>query len=575
MSEDKRGLPLVPDSPEAKVGGVTRPQVELFRGDLSSLSQGVQLVADGTVVLCREGDRVQATRNRCRHMGGTFRPRSSSGEDCVLKCSSHGWELDASTMTYVNPGGGLTQRQLTVTVAQGEVVVVEPVPVVPWEDRCEGARASLGPGELVIQFMAHACVEIQAGATRVFTDPWLEGPAFTRGWWLAHRPPADALQRLAGADAIYISHNHSDHLNVHTLRLLLQLNADVRLLVPRFDVGRLDVTLGKMGFRNVQRVTFDTWVDLGPDLRMMMFLDDTGREDSAALFEYRGVRVLDTVDCHSPRGNRLPSVDVLLSHFAGGASGFPVCWEELYGEDWVRRRVQQNLVGDLRQVQELVEVTRPALYAPIAGYFSELHPSDQDIRLLNRKHSAHWVCTKVAQRFPQVQTWAPEPGARMDVATGEVTPMDPARGTLPLEMDAYVHAIARDGDFGPLKHLQGVQAYFDWAGYQGNLLLHVVETDETFAQVLRECCVDFRECGEGGGVVQQGPPEDATGVGVPYLRMRVRSDVFRHVMRRGYSWEEISIGFQARFFRVPDQYHFGFWDHFQNGLPADPPFLED
>ena len=46
----------------------------------------------------------------------------------------------------------------------------------------------------------------------MFTDPWLTGPAFARGWWLMHEPPTDWLDRLEKADFIYISHLHSDHL---------------------------------------------------------------------------------------------------------------------------------------------------------------------------------------------------------------------------------------------------------------------------------------------------------------------------------------------------------------------------
>ena len=41
------------------------------------------------------------------------------------------------------------------------------------------------------------------------------GPAFLRGWWLLHEPPADCLERLAKADAIYISHLHSGKSKIH------------------------------------------------------------------------------------------------------------------------------------------------------------------------------------------------------------------------------------------------------------------------------------------------------------------------------------------------------------------------
>ena len=55
-------------------------------------------------------------------------------------------------------------------------------------------------GEFEIEFFAHACMRVSAGGTTLFTDPWLTGPAFVRGWWLAHQPRADWLAELASAE---------------------------------------------------------------------------------------------------------------------------------------------------------------------------------------------------------------------------------------------------------------------------------------------------------------------------------------------------------------------------------------
>lgn len=63
-----------------------------------------------------------------------------------------------------------------------------------------------------VTYLSHACMELQLGERRLMFDPWLRGPAFARGWWLLHEPPADALDRMCAADLIYISHMHSDHL---------------------------------------------------------------------------------------------------------------------------------------------------------------------------------------------------------------------------------------------------------------------------------------------------------------------------------------------------------------------------
>lgn len=63
-----------------------------------------------------------------------------------------------------------------------------------------------------LTYMTHACMELQLGPKRFMFDPWLQGPAFARGWWLLHEPPSDSIDRMCAADLIYISHMHSDHL---------------------------------------------------------------------------------------------------------------------------------------------------------------------------------------------------------------------------------------------------------------------------------------------------------------------------------------------------------------------------
>jgi len=108
-----------------------------------------------------------------------------------------------------------------------------------------------------------------------------------------------------------------------------------------------------------------------------------------------------------------------------------------------------------------------------------------------------------------------------------------------------------------------VRRYFDWVGFRGDLVLHVIETDERFESQLREFFVDFRN-----GAVTGGAP-----IGnYRYERMTVRAASFRHILRTCEPWEELSIGFQARFFRNPDKYNFDFWDHMQNDLPTGSPW---
>ncbi|MET0591674.1 MAG: Rieske 2Fe-2S domain-containing protein [Polyangiaceae bacterium] len=527
--------------------------------DPADIGREPTLAAENTVIVCRDAaGNIQAAPNRCRHQGGRF----NRGKGCELVCPHHGWKLDAQSMTYTNPRGGLQQELLPIEIdPAGKVHIYASPQTKPWDD-AHSVRRPLARGEFTLKFYAHACMEVVAAGYRLFTDPWLVGPAFSRGWWLSQKPPEDWPERLAEADGVFISHNHSDHLNRHTLAILAERRRDMPIFVPGFDNSAMNRTLGALGFTDVRVVPFDTWHTLRGDFRLMVLPDATGRDDSGVLIEYGGHRVLDTVDAQNLRGGEIPSgVEVLLSSFAGGASGFPVCWGELYDEAKIADMVTKSRRRHALAAATMARDAGARVFVPFAGYFYEAHPADADIRRRNVKNTPQELADLVKKLSPSTDTWIPEPGAILDVGTLEV--LDEGRAAPPANaVDLFTALIAKDLHFAPLVSLDGIEQYFAWAGFRADLVLHVIETDESFATPLREFLYDFSL----GRIVDSRPTTAHR-----YLRMRVRADVFRHVLRHGEPWEEISIGFQARFYREPDAYNFDFWDHFQNHLPITPP----
>src|SRR5688500_15349246 len=77
----------------------------------SALDTGVSFLRNKEIIVFKDAKgAVKATRNSCKHEMGHF--NSASG--CRAICPRHGWRLDLSTMTYVNPAGGLKQEELII-----------------------------------------------------------------------------------------------------------------------------------------------------------------------------------------------------------------------------------------------------------------------------------------------------------------------------------------------------------------------------------------------------------------------------------------------------------------------------
>ena len=142
----------------------------------------------------------------------------------------------------------------------------------PWHHRTETVPALPPPqhvptGGLRVTFVNHATVLIQMDGLNVLTDPtWSEDCSplsqFGLGPW-RRRPPGLGLDELPPIDAVIISHNHYDHMNLDTLKRLAAEHG------PRLFVG-----LGNGGFLAAHdladAVELDWWqsASLNEDVRL-------------------------------------------------------------------------------------------------------------------------------------------------------------------------------------------------------------------------------------------------------------------------------------------------------------------
>ena len=100
-----------------------------------------------------------------------------------------------------------------------------------------------------IKYICHACLLIDSGDLRLLTDPWFEGPAFCKQWYVFPKPiDTDLLQET---DVILISHGHEDHLHEPSLR---KLPKRAQVFYPYSLFGGTKEFIEEMGFRIVQEV---------------------------------------------------------------------------------------------------------------------------------------------------------------------------------------------------------------------------------------------------------------------------------------------------------------------------------
>ncbi|XP_019628544.1 PREDICTED: cytidine monophosphate-N-acetylneuraminic acid hydroxylase-like [Branchiostoma belcheri] len=524
----------------------------------------------------------KACRNICKHQGGTFVKDVEDSASSVLRCTKHGWKLDSATMKYVNPPESFTQERLVPEMdGKGALTLVELTPPEPWKKDARPPR-EIKPGEVKLTFLAHACMELKLGDKVMIFDPWLTGPAFGRGWWLLHEPPADWLKRLCRADLIYISHVHSDHLSYPTLEKLSEKKPNIPIYVGDTSMPvfcKLEQSGVKLNCINI--CSFGVWQEINADLRFMILMDGVHPDmDTCILVDYKGHLILNTVDCTQPNGGRLPkNVDIMMSDFAGGASGFPMTFESFkgrYTEDWKAKFIATERKKLLYYKTQVVRDVNPKLYCPFAGYFLEAHPADKYILDTNTKNQADQLNALINKYSDRIRTWTPKPGGTLDLALllqDSVNPgiaiVDPPEGTKiykdSWDFDFYIEKIDESIESEIFAYPDWVQFYYEWAGFRDyNLVLRMIETDDNFQSIEGgyDFLVDFSDL----TFPAHRPDREHA-----YLQIKNRIGVHRQTVLKGLFWDDLYIGFQNRLLRDPDTFHYKFWNHMQILLPQQPP----
>ena len=173
---------------------------------MSSIEEGSNIKKEHIVY--KDDDLIKVFSRKCDH---------NNGKLCNLNgritCPMHGWEFNPQTGSYNNVQ--FVKKEEDFEVINDSIVVKFKtlIPELPSEDK---------DYELSIELLSHACLLFKTEEFSFATDPWIDGFAFSSGWWIAQKTPENWIKKLNSVDFIYISHNHPDHLNEFTLKKIMK-----------------------------------------------------------------------------------------------------------------------------------------------------------------------------------------------------------------------------------------------------------------------------------------------------------------------------------------------------------------
>lgn len=498
----------------------------------------------------------------CDHANGKLR---LAPDNCMGICPLHGWRLSLTSLTYENVQ--VKKDRLPFRQVKKTLFYTLPSAYLKFPASLDLTK----PTTATVRFLAHACVEIKTGSLSIVTDPWLVGPCFTTGWWHSVPPPVDALQVMHEADAIYISHNHPDHMHMETLK---RVDRGKPLLVPAFASGSVERIARDAGFTNINILEFGRIYQIGEDPIYVSILPAGDfRDDSGLVLAHGDFSAVLTVDSNRLNQYILPQEpSVLLTSFASGASGYPLCFE-VYTDNQKANMLVRNRNAMLASVEQYIDAVSPHAYIPYAGYFKELAPRDHYIRESNKKNNPTTVQKYFCRHLPNLTVIDPTVTDFIIWKNGMITAENSGkRSSVEIGEDFINHWIGLiDLPGGCTTEM--IVEYFRRSHFRDDLRVFLVPTTDAFTPT--DCMgfiIDFRQ---EIPIIEITP---ASKVDARYLdeaarwtpsdprlkRIRVREGALCRVIADGLPWEDISIGFQCRIHRTPDVYNSDFWFHFTN-----------
>jgi len=490
----------------------------------------------------------------CDHNGGRL-----SLDKAIAKCPLHGWELNPEDGRYLNAGCSKTPL-LKLSAKELDAPFVD----------INLKRSVLRPHNYTqkscvsVRFLNHACLLFRVDGSEGIsfaTDPWVIGSAFCNGWWLARESPDDVFDALNSCDFIYISHNHPDHLHPDSLK---HIRKDMPLLTAGFKSGSTRRLLEECGFQTIFAMDFVSRISSDRhSLSLAVLKSGDFRDDSGLFVEAGEFKCLLTVDSNFLNFGRLPEVDLLCSSFAGGASGFALCFEN-YSEEEKVAILSRNRGAIKATNLKNLQHTKPKYFMPYAGFFSESAERDGYIKARNAKNTIgdyQRICDSASVKLLDV--------TRCQVYEFEGSSLTQSRvdNANRYVDEALTHYISNVPSLSTVQVREVVLSYFRAATLFMPLELDLILTDDAFQSVFERFYIDFStnkvefiDAAVDSSALQL----EARRGGNQYLRMKVRRGEFLGVILNGKPWEDLSIGFQCRIFREPNVYESEFWSYFTN-----------
>lgn len=517
-----------------------------YKIDLSFIINKINQFNDFIVV--KNDKNYKIYNKNCDHAGGKL-IKSQDGHN--LYCPNHNWVFNPISGKYLN---GIKKKKIEYKIKKNKLIF-DIDELKPKIKKIFNSQKNITK----VKYYNHAFLVIEGKKFKFATDPWAIGPAFNNGWWLQNPTEKDWIKELNSCDFIYLSHNHPDHLNKYTLK---KISKNKIFIIPKFEHDSIGGLLKKLNFKNIVYLEINKQYRFAESNLIFCILKSGDfRLDSGIYFSNGNFSSLLDVDTNSINFLRLPEVTMYATSYKGGASGYPLMFENYkMAEKKIIIKKKNNFLKNitLKKIFKL----KTKYFLPYASGFHEILKRDENIKKNNKKLS--YADYEKALKGKKVKilninkykTFAFENNLLISQK------LKSKNYYVDKSANQYLKEFKKKNSTIKMKDIKN---YFINSDFKDNLVLNIFLTNDNFNKNYEKFSIDFsNKKPVFKNKIINSEKKLITDHTIKFLNLRIRKESFINTIKNKLPWEDILIGFQCRLKRNPNIFNANFWYYFSN-----------
>lgn len=529
---------------------IYKKKKNIIKIPISNLNEGLNITADYFINKSSKNFKIYS--RICDHNYGKLFVKQNTP---YAVCPFHNWKLDPSTGKYIN---------INLKKEEENYQVQDDCLLIRSEQRFIKTKTfDIKKSDTVkISYLNHACLLVEGKNISFATDPWLLGPAFHNAWWLKKASLKNSIEKINSVDFIFISHNHPDHLHAETLK---KISKDKIIITPNFFSKCTKKVLNDLGFKNILELDFSKeYFNSKLNFSFILLKSGDFREDSGIYFKIGSFSTLLNVDCNNLNFGVLPNkVSLYGSSYAGGASGYPICFD-MYNENQKKEIIKNNLNSLFNINLKRILTLKPKYFIPYAGSFEEKAERDNYIFKNNLKNNILKYKKQLAKKTEILDT----DNYNYFEFSGNQLKLIKNIKLKTIKEKKVNYYINKDKKIFSKINLVLIKRYFINSNFRENLYLIISLTDDHFKKNFKTFSINFsagnRPLFKVHLVKFKNIKQKAKVLKKNVLFIRARKEVFLKTIKKKLPWDDMLIGFQVKINRIPDIYNNNFWHYFSN-----------